>query len=151
MGTEPHIVMPIKALTKDSFSRDIFVRERSSQRIKRERGKFINAFALYGYRKSDENKNLLVPDNYAAGIVRGILAKKVSGYNASRIADKIGILFPEEYKKFQGHRFSTGFKRSGKTTWSAPEFYRRAGEDHRGDLRAWVCGGLRYRRSSGIG
>lgn len=121
-GAETHIVMPIKALTNDSFSRDISVKVRSSQGIKRERGEFISAFAPYGYRKSDGNRNLLVPDDYAAGIVRDIFAKKIAGYSASGIADELnetGILSPAEYKKSQGQRFSTGFKRSGKSKWSA--------------------------------
>lgn len=120
-GAETHIVMPIKALTNDSFSRDISVKVRSSQGVKRERGEFISAFAPYGYRKSDGNKNLLVPDGYAAEIVRDIFAKKILGYSAFGIADELneaGVLSPAEYKKSQGQRFSTGFKRSGKSKWS---------------------------------
>ena len=121
-GAETHIVMPIKALTNDSFSRDISIKVRSSQTVKRERGEFISAFAPYGYRKSDVNRNLLVPDDYAADIVRDIFAKKIAGYSASGIASELnesGILSPAEYKKKQGQRFSTGFKKGGKSKWSA--------------------------------
>ena len=117
-GAETHIVMPIKALTNDSFSRDISVKVRSSQAVKRERGEFISAFAPYGYQKSKENKNLLIPDDYAAGIVRDIFAKKISGYSASGIAEELnetGILSPAEYKKSRGQKFSTGFNRTGRS------------------------------------
>lgn len=121
-GAETHIVMPIKALTNDCFSRDISIKVRSSQTVKRERGEFISAFAPYGYRKSDENKNMLIPDDYAAEIVRDIFAKKISGYSASGIANELnesGILSPAEYKKSKGLKFSTGFNRRGKSKWSA--------------------------------
>lgn len=50
-GSETHIVMPIKALTNDNFSRDISTKVRSSQGIKREKGEYIGAFAPYGYKK----------------------------------------------------------------------------------------------------
>ena len=49
-GSETHIVMPIKALTNDNFSRDISTKVRSSQEIKMVKGDFIGAFAMYGYR-----------------------------------------------------------------------------------------------------
>ena len=39
-GSETHIVMPIKALTNDNFSRDISTKVRSSQSIKREKGEY---------------------------------------------------------------------------------------------------------------
>ena len=52
----------------------------------RRNGLFIGAFAPYGYQKAEDNKNHLVPDPYAAGVVQGIFAKKLSGMSASGIA-----------------------------------------------------------------
>lgn len=121
-GSETHIVMPIKALTNDNFSRDISTKVRSSQGIKREKGEYIGAFAPYGYKKSVENKNLLVPDDYAADIVRDIFAKKLAGMSANAIADELnatGILSPAEYKRKQGQKYSTSFLSGKKSRWSA--------------------------------
>lgn len=61
-GCETNILIPVKALTNDNFSRDISIKVRSSQGIKREKGEFIGAFAPYGYKKSKTNKNKLVID-----------------------------------------------------------------------------------------
>lgn len=121
-GSETHIVMPIKALTNDNFSRDISTKVRSSQEIKREKGEFIGAFAPYGYKKDADNKNLLVPDDYAAKIVASIFADKLEGMSANAIAQKLndeGVLSPLEYKKKQGQKFTTGFKSGRKALWSS--------------------------------
>ena len=121
-GAETHIVMPIKALTNDSFSRDISVKVRSSQSVKRERGEYVGSFAPYGYKKLADNRNQLEPDEPAAEIVRDIFAKKVSGYSASAIAvelNELGIPSPAEYKKMRGEHFTTGFRRDGRSKWSA--------------------------------
>ena len=126
-GSETHIVMPIKALTNDNFSRDISTKVRSSQGIKREKGEFIGSFAPYGYKKSPDNKNMLVPDDYAAGIVRDIFAKKISGMSANAIAGDMndaGILAPSEYKKKQGQKYSTSFHGAGMARWSAQTILR---------------------------
>ncbi len=104
-GSETHIVMPIKALTNDNFSRDISTKVRSSQEIKREKGEFIGACAPYGYKKSADNKNLLVPDDYAAKIVASIFADKLEGMSANAIAQRLndeGVLSPLEYKEEAG-------------------------------------------------
>ena len=121
-GAQTHIVMPIKALTNDSFSRDISIKVRSSQQVKRERGEFVSAFAPYGYKKSADNKNHLVFDPYAAKIVKDIFSKKISGYSASAIAEELnelGVMCPSEYKKAQGEKFSVHFGNKGKYKWSA--------------------------------
>ena len=126
-GAETHIVMPIKALTNDSFSRDISIKVRSSQSVKRERGEYVGSFAPYGYKKTDNNRNLLEPDPVAAEIVKDIFAKKISGYSASGIAAELnetGVPSPAEYKLMQGERFSTGFSRGRKSKWSAQTIIR---------------------------
>ena len=121
-GAQTHIVMPIKALTNDSFSRDISIKVRSSQAVKREKGECLSPFAPYGYRKSAEDRNLLVPDEYAAKIVKDIFYMKINGYSASGIATELnekGILSPAEYKKSTGQRYATSFRKGKKSRWSA--------------------------------
>ncbi len=119
---ETSLVVPVKNFVNDSYSRDISGKIRSHQKIKRENGDFIGAFAAYGYKKYDENRNLLVPDDYAANIVRKIFSWKMEGYSNLAIAellDSLGILSPMEYKKMQGEKFQTGFVTGVKTKWSA--------------------------------
>ena len=86
-GSETNIVMPVKTLTNDNFSRDISTKVRSSQSIKREKGDYIGAFAPYGYMKSEKNRNRLVPDPGAAGIV--------SEYNSYKISKLLTDDMPE--------------------------------------------------------
>lgn len=119
---ETSLVVPVKNFVNDSYARDISGKVRSHQKIKREKGDFIGAFAAYGYKKSEENKNLLVPDDYAAGIVRKIFAWKMEGYSSLAIAallDGMGVLSPMEYKKVQGEKFRTGFATGVQTKWSS--------------------------------
>lgn len=119
---ETSLVVPVKNFVNDSYSRDISGKVRSHQKVKRENGDFIGAFAVYGYKKSEDNRNLLVPDDYAADIVRRIFAWKIDGYSNFAIAellDSLGILSPMEYKKMQGSKFQTGFVTGVKTKWSA--------------------------------
>lgn len=119
---ETSMVVPIKNFVNDSYARDISQKVRSHQQIKREKGAFIGAFAVYGYKKSTENRNLLVPDEYAADTVRKIFAWKIDGYSNLAIAkrlNELGILSPMEYKKTHGEKFNTGFVTGVKTKWSS--------------------------------
>lgn len=119
---ETSLVVPVKNFVNDSYARDISGKVRSHQKIKRENGDFIGAFAVYGYKKCEDNRNQLVPDDYAADIVRKIFAWKIEGYSNLAIAnrlDGLGILSPMEYKKMQGEKFQTGFVTGVKAKWSA--------------------------------
>ncbi len=118
---ETSLVVPVKNFVNDSYSRDISGKVRSHQKIKREKGDFIGAFAVYGYKKCEDNRNQLIPDAYAADIVRKIFAWKIEGYSNLAIAnrlDDMGILCPMEYKKMQGEKFQTGFVTGIKAKWS---------------------------------
>lgn len=119
---ETSLVVPVKNFVNDSYSRDISNKVRSHQKVKRENGDFIGAFAVYGYKKSDDNRNMLVPDAYAADIVKKIFAWKLDGYSNLAIAERLdglGILSPMEYKKMQGEKLQTGFATGVKAKWSA--------------------------------
>lgn len=92
---ETHTIIPFKNLMNEQYNNDTSIKVRASQNVKRMNGQFIGAFAPYGYKKAENNKNLLVPDSYAAGVVQGIFAKKLSGMSASGIAkivNKNGVL-----------------------------------------------------------
>lgn len=119
---DDHIMLPFKNLMNDSYSRDLSVKVRSQFAIKRKKGDFIGSFAIYGYKKDQENKNHLVIDEYAAAIVRDIFNWRLEGMNNGKIAEKLnqmGVLSPAGYKKSNGMNYKTGFETGAGTSWSA--------------------------------
>jgi hypothetical protein len=98
------------------------VKVRSHLDVKRRKGDFVGAFAVYGYAKDAENKNKLVPDDFAADVVRDIFKWKLEGISSHGIADKLnqkGILSPMEYKRFLGLRYNSTFKVNATAKWQA--------------------------------
>ena len=119
---ETSLVVPVKNFINDSYARDISGKVRSHLKVKRENGDYTGAFVVYGYKKSDENRNQLVPDDYAAYIVRKIFAWKIEGYSNQAIAvqlDRMGVLSPLEYKRMQGVKLGTSFGTGKKAKWSS--------------------------------
>ena len=120
-------VVPIKNFVNESYCRDISDKVRSHQKIKREKGEFIGAFAPYGYCKDPENKNCLVIDSYAADIVRKIFSWKIDGFSLGAIAEKLNVRHvqsPKEYKKANGENYNSGFHSSDTPKWSAVQIKR---------------------------
>ena len=70
--SETSLIMPVKNLINDSYSRDISVKVRTNQQIKRINGKYIGSFTPFGYLKNPDNKNKLVVDEKAAITVNDI-------------------------------------------------------------------------------
>lgn len=118
---DTHLILPIKNFINDSYCRDISNKVKSSQKIKREKGDFISAFAPYGYKKSDENKNKLVVDEQAAPNIKNIFDMKLLGYSSKAIADELnhlGVLTPRKYKESQGFKCN-GFQNIKGGNWTA--------------------------------
>lgn len=112
----------LKNLMNDNYCRDISIKIRSQLQVKRKNGEFLGAFAPYGYDKSEENKNLLVIDEYAADVVRDIFEWKLDGVNQETISQWLnerGILSPLEYKKSKGLSYKTSFKTKKQAQWTA--------------------------------
>lgn len=125
-GSETHLIMPIKALTNDNFSRDISLKVRSSFAVKKEAGEYIAPFAPYGYKKDPENVNHLIIDEPAAEIVRRIFARRIEGLSSNAIAEELnraGVLTPAEYKRSCGDNYKKG-RKPGKSTWCASQVIR---------------------------
>lgn len=118
---DTHLILSIKNFINDSYCRDISNKVKSSQKIKREKGDFISAFAPYGYKKSDENKNKLVVDEQAAPNIKNIFDMKLLGYSSKAIADELnhlGVLTPRKYKESQGFKCN-GFQNIKGGNWTA--------------------------------
>jgi DNA invertase Pin-like site-specific DNA recombinase len=121
-GYTGNIIVPFKNMVNDAYCADISVKVRSHLEIKRKRGEFVGAFAVYGYSKDLNDKNKLVIDSLAADVVRDIFKWKLEGVSAQGIADRLnqsGILSPMEYKRFLGLRYSTTFKVNATAQWQS--------------------------------
>ena len=80
-------------------------------------GKYVGAFAPYGYQKDLENKHHLVPDLYSAGIVRRIFRLYLSGISMKEIAlilTREGVVNRAAYKKLQQSNYICSRKISEK-------------------------------------
>lgn len=102
------MLMPIKNIFNEQYARDISKKVHASMAAKQKNGEFIGAFASYGYKKSPSDKNRLVVDEYAAGIVRRIFSLYIGGCGKVHIAHMLneeGILCPSEYKRVSGDKY----------------------------------------------
>lgn len=117
------IVMQIKTLINDEFSREISVRMRSSLQTMRQNGLYVGACPIYGYQKSSENKNQLVPDSNTELVVLRIFEMKLAGMSAAKIAARLNaekILSPLAYKRHCGLSHPrNGFADKDDAEWSA--------------------------------
>lgn len=116
------LIVPFKNLMNEAYCRDASIKTRSQLEVKRQRGDFIGAFPVFGYRKDPENHNRLLVDDYAAGVVRDIFRWKLDGISAGDIADRLtgaGVPTPMDYKRSQGLRYTTKFRKNGESVWCA--------------------------------
>ena len=112
----------IRNLFNDNYCRDISIKTRSSLKVKRKNGEFTGAFVAYGYRRSDNEHNNLMIDEYPASVVQDIFKWKLAGMSQDGIARKLneqGILSPLEYKRSLGMNYKSGFKVKEKAVWTA--------------------------------
>ena len=99
------LTVSVKNIMNEAYARDISIKTRSSLETKRKNGDFVGAFSVYGYRKSEDNHNLLVVDEYAAQVVRSIFRMRLEGFSPYAIANelnRLGTLSPLAYKKYYG-------------------------------------------------
>lgn len=110
----------INGLVNEWYLEDLSENIKTVFRAKQKNGQFIGSFAPYGYRKSEQNKNLLIPDDPAAETVREIYESRRAGKSIAAIAADLNerrLPNPSTYKE---QRFA-GFNRAGmyKTEWSS--------------------------------
>lgn len=114
-------IIPFKNLINDTYCKDISVKIRTNLDVKRRKGEYVGAYAPYGYAKAADDKNRLIVDEYAGGIVRQIFSLYKDGMSIGHIAEYLnglGVLSPMEYKRSQGIRFETAFRTGNAAKWS---------------------------------
>ena len=84
--TERGLVMPLKNIINDTYSRDISRKISSAIETKERRGEFIGVYAPYGYSKSDDDRHKLVPNPETAPIIREIFTLRLQGLGYTGIA-----------------------------------------------------------------
>ena len=121
-GGRDDITVPFKNLMNDAYCRDISIKIRSHLEVKRRNGEYTGAFTPYGYKKDENDRNRLVPDPYAAGVVKEIFRMKMQGMSQTVIADRLnrqGVLSPMEYKHSIGIRIQDNFRTHRQAEWSS--------------------------------
>lgn len=110
-------IVPFRNILNDLYSRDISKKVKSAKRQRALNGLFINPQAPYGYRKSPDNKNLLIVDEEAAETVKEIFRLALEGNGNTVIAKTLTakrILIPSVYKTLQGINGFAHFNKKGK-------------------------------------
>lgn len=100
-----NLIVPITNVINDNFCYQTSKKIRQVFDMKRRNGEFIGGFAAYGYMKNPKDKNALIVDEEAAGIVKNIYEWFLDGMSKNAIVHNLndrGILCPSEYKKSKG-------------------------------------------------
>lgn len=117
------ILIKIKILFNREYSENQHRNVCAGMSASQHQGKFIGAFAPYGYLKSPQNKHLLVIDPYAAEIVKKIFGQYLAGTSPKEIAQELtrqGILNRYAYKRLHGSAYTCGKnKNSRDSAWTA--------------------------------
>lgn len=114
LGAAGAIEVGFKNIIHEAYSKDLSEKIRSVRRMMAEQGKFVTAFAPYGFRKSETTKNQLLVDEECAVVVRRIFDLYLSGMGNTAIAslfNKEGILSPYMIRRQRKENFHrTGCK-----------------------------------------
>lgn len=125
--TSDNLMIPVKNVFNGYYAKDIQTKVNSSLRIKREKGEFIGAFAVYGYKKDIHDKHKLVIDEFASTIVQRIFREYADGVGQMTIAKRLNeehILCPSAYKESNGLRYRNGNKLNATNYWTYATVHR---------------------------
>jgi DNA invertase Pin-like site-specific DNA recombinase len=101
-----NLELAVISLANQQYNRDLAQKSITAKLVKQKRGEYL-APAPYGYKKSDTEKNKLVPDSDAAEVVRLIFSLACEGRRTVEIAQILnaqGIPSPSVYKIRNGHK-----------------------------------------------
>ena len=100
-------------LSNQHYARDLAQKSMSSKEIKMKRGEYLSCWALFGYKKSETERNKIVIDEECAAYVRLMFSLAAEGKRPPTIAAILnaqGIPTPAEHKKQNGIKGSWNFK-----------------------------------------
>lgn len=91
-----------KNIVSEAYSKDLSIKIKSARKTRAEQGKFLTAFAPYGYCKDKKNKQKLVLDPECAPIVQWIFQLYLEGKTCAdiaRILNQKHVLCPLEIRR----------------------------------------------------
>ncbi len=94
------VMVSLKNMVNEAYALDIGRKIRATKQMHIRNGGFVGRFAPYGYQKSADNCHKLVPDEYAAGIVRRMFEMATGGQGVTEILAWLngsGVLPPKRY------------------------------------------------------
>ncbi len=116
-----YALSPIQYLTASGISREMSRKQRIAWQRMAEQGQYNSNCALYGYRKSEEDKHKLVIEPEEAAVVKEIFDMKIAGTGTTLIAKALndrGIPCPSELYRSRG--YTRQWKNRGKPCyWTA--------------------------------
>lgn len=121
------ILMPVKNIFNEQYSRDISAKVKSVMRTKQLNGEFIGAFAPYGYKKDKNNKNKLVIDEFAASIIHRIFSLYIESNGKSKIASILNnehVAPPSVYKQNKGENYKNANRLELTKYWTYSTIHR---------------------------
>lgn len=89
-------ITPFKNILNEFYSRDISKKVKTGRYIRASQGKFMGAYAPFGYKKDPADKNHLIADEETAPTVRYIFQLALEGYGNNKIGK---ILYEEKIPK----------------------------------------------------
>lgn len=96
------LIIPIRNLFNQAYPADISRKIRQAFKTKANNGEFFGAYAPYGYKKSETNKNALEIDDEAAGVVVSIFKLAAyEGFGYKRLSKKLcrdKVFMPSAYR-----------------------------------------------------
>ncbi len=122
------LIVSVKNIMNEAYSRDISIKTRAALDTKRRHGDFVSAFPMYGYMKAKDNHNQLVPDPCVASVVQDIFRMRLEGYSILQIAAELNALnipSPLAYKRAYGlSHAKKGYADHEDCQWSATTIIR---------------------------
>lgn len=91
VGDIGEIDIAFKCILYDFFSEEQSKKVTTTLDAKRGSGKYIAAYAPFGYMKSPENTHKLVVDEYASQIVKHLFREFLSGKSMYKIAEALNL------------------------------------------------------------
>ena len=76
----------LNGLVNEWYLEELSANVQAALSTKRQQGKYLSSFALYGYEKDPVDHNHLLPNPETAPVVQRIFALHLAGYGAQRIA-----------------------------------------------------------------
>jgi len=106
-GTTANLDVPVRNMLNALYSKNVSKTVKYAKQSQAQRGKYIHAFAPFGYKKDPADKHRIIIDEPAAEIVRRVFELICSCKTHKQIADLFnaeGVPTPSAYKKKNGSK-----------------------------------------------